>query len=72
VLALGLGLVVNEFCILLAIRCLRAPCLYSMGLVVLQDHTNRVCGVATLTERNKVPIVESSLFTYVYTSNQIV
>jgi hypothetical protein len=46
-LALGLGLVASEVCIPLDQRCLRAPYLYSVGLVVLQDHTNRACGVAT-------------------------
>jgi hypothetical protein len=44
-LALGLGLVASEVCIPLNPRCLRAPCLYSAGLVVLRDHTNYVCGV---------------------------
>jgi hypothetical protein len=46
VLALGLGLVVTEVCILLAIRCFHVPLLYSEGLVVLRDHTNIVCGMA--------------------------
>ena len=37
----------SEVCTPLISRCLRAPLLYSAGLVVLRDHTNRVCGVAT-------------------------
>jgi hypothetical protein len=45
-LALGLGLVASEVCIPLDQRCLRTSCLYLAGLVVLQDHTNSVCGVA--------------------------
>ena len=37
-------------------RCLRAPFLYSVGLVVLRDHTNRVCGVAaTMYQREEGP-----------------
>ena len=47
-LALGLGLVASEVCIPLDQRYLRAPCLYSAGLVVLRDHTNRACCVATI------------------------
>ena len=47
-LALGLGLVASEVCVPLNPRCLRAPCLYSAGLVVLRDHTNRICGVAAI------------------------
>ena len=45
-LALGLGLVFSEVCIPLTTQCLRAPLFYLTGLVVLRDHTNRVCGVA--------------------------
>jgi hypothetical protein len=52
-LALGLGLVASEVCIPLDQRCLRAPCLYSAGLVVLRDHTNRVCRVATSVYRRE-------------------
>jgi hypothetical protein len=51
--ALGLGLVACEVCIPLNPRCLRAPCLYSAGLVVLRDHTNYVCGVATTVYRRE-------------------
>ena len=40
-LALGLGLVFSEVCIPLT------TCT-SEGLVVLRDHTNRICGVATI------------------------
>ena len=41
----------------LLIRChLHAPLLYSEGLVVLRDHTNRVCGVAgTVYQREQGP-----------------
>jgi hypothetical protein len=53
VLALGLGLVASEVCIPLDQRCLRAPCLYSAVLVVLRDHTNRVCGVAATMYRRE-------------------
>ena len=53
-LALDLDLVFSEVCIPLTTRCLRAPLLYSAGLVVLRDHTNYVCGVAaTVYEGNK-------------------
>ena len=56
VLALGLGLVASEVCVPLNPRCLRAPCLYSAGLVVLRDHTNHVCGVAaTVYQRKQGP-----------------
>ena len=41
----------SEVCIPLTQRCLRAPCLYSAGLVVLRDHTNRACGVAATVYR---------------------
>ena len=34
-------------------RCLRAPCLYSAGLVVLRDHANSVCGVACTVYRRE-------------------
>jgi hypothetical protein len=44
-LALGLGLVFSKVCIPLVIRYLHTPLLYSEELVVLRDHTNRVCGV---------------------------
>ena len=52
-LALGLGLVASEVCIPLNSRCLRTSCLYSARLVVLQDHTNRICGVATTVYRRE-------------------
>jgi hypothetical protein len=52
-LALGLGLVASEVCIPLDQRYLRALCLYSAGLVVLRDHTNRVCGVAASAYRRE-------------------
>ena len=45
-LALVLRLVLVSFAYLLLNQCLRAPLLYTKGLVVLRDHTNRVCGVA--------------------------
>ena len=51
--ALGLGLVASEDCIPLNPRCLPVPCLYSTGLVVLRDHTNRVYGVATIVYRRE-------------------
>jgi hypothetical protein len=55
-LSLGFGLVACEVCIPLNPRCLRAPCLYLVGLVVLQDHTNNVCGVvATVYQREQDP-----------------
>jgi hypothetical protein len=38
--------VLSEVCIALAIQCLRASYLYFYVLVILQDHTNRVYGVA--------------------------
>jgi hypothetical protein len=41
------GIVFGEVCITLAARCLCAPLFYLEGLVILQDHTNHVCGVAT-------------------------
>jgi hypothetical protein len=53
VLALGLGLVASEVCIPLIQRYLHAPCLYSVGLVVLRNHTNRACGVATTVYRRE-------------------
>lgn len=43
----------SEVCIPLVYRCLRAPLLYSAGLVVLRDHTNRVCGVAATVYRRE-------------------
>ena len=52
-LALGLGLVASEVCIPLDQRCLHAPCLYFAGLVILRDHTNRVCGVAATVYRRE-------------------
>ena len=52
-LALGLGLVASEVCIPLDQSCLRSSCLYSAGLVVLRDHTNRVCGVAATVYRRE-------------------
>jgi len=52
-LALGLGLVASEVCIPLNPRCLRALCLYSVGLVDLRDHTNRVCGVTAIVYRRE-------------------
>ena len=42
-LALGLGLVFSDVCILLTTRCLHAPLLYSEGHVVLRDHTKHFC-----------------------------
>ena len=55
-LALGLGLVANEVCIPLNPRCLHVPYLYSAGLVVLRDHTTRICGVAaTVYQREQGP-----------------
>ena len=48
-----LGLVFSEVYIPLTPRCLRAPLLYSAGLVVLRDHTNYVCGVATTVYRRE-------------------
>jgi hypothetical protein len=36
-----------RFTYLLLIRCFRALVLYSKGLVVLRDHTNLICGVAS-------------------------
>ena len=46
----------SEVCTPLITRCLRAPLLYSVGLVVLRDHTNHVCGVAaTIYRREQVP-----------------
>ena len=38
--ALGLGLVFSEVCIHLTTWYMRAPLLYSKGLIVLLDHTN--------------------------------
>ena len=52
-LALGLGLVFSDVCTPLTTRCLRAPCLYSAGLVVLRNYTNRVCGVAATVYRRE-------------------
>jgi len=37
-----------RFICLLLIRYLHTPFLYPEGLVVLQDHTNCACGVATI------------------------
>ena len=55
-LALGLGLVFSDVCILLTTRCLHAPLLYIGGLVVLRDHTNRVYGMAaTVYQREQGP-----------------
>ena len=46
----------SEVCIPLTTRCLRAPLLYIGRLVVLHDHTNRVCGVAaTVYQREQGP-----------------
>ena len=42
-----------EVCTSLATRCLRAPLLYSAGLVVLRDHTNSVCVVAATVYRRE-------------------
>jgi hypothetical protein len=53
VLALGLGLVFSEVCTPLTTQCLRTPLLYSEGLVVLRDHINCVCGVATTVYRRE-------------------
>ena len=52
-LLLVLGLVFSEVCTPLTTRCLRAPLLYIGGLVVLRDHTNRVCGVAATVYRRE-------------------
>ena len=52
-LALGLSLVFSEVCTPLISQCLRAPLLYPVGLVVLRDHTNRVCGVAATVYRRE-------------------
>jgi len=55
-LALCLGLVLVTLAYLLPIRCFHSPSLYSEGLVVLQNHTNRVCGVAaTMYRRGRGP-----------------
>ena len=43
----------SEVCTPLTTRCLRAPLLYIGGLVVLRDHTNRVCGVAATVYRRE-------------------
>ena len=43
----------SEVCIPRKVRCLRAPCLYSERLVVLQDHTNHVYGVAAIMYRRE-------------------
>ena len=43
----------SEVCIPLTTRCLRAPLLYIRGLVVLRDHTNRICGVAATVYRRE-------------------
>ena len=52
-LALGLCLVASEVRIPLNQRCLHAPLLNLTGLVVLRDHTNRVCSVATTVYRRE-------------------
>jgi hypothetical protein len=52
-LALCLGQVLVMLAYLLPIRCLHSLSLYSEGLVVLRDHTNRVCGVATTVYRRE-------------------
>jgi hypothetical protein len=52
-LALSLGLVLSEVCIPRDLRSLCAPLLYSVGLVVLRDHTNRVCCVAATAYRRE-------------------
>ena len=41
------GIVIAEVCITLAARCLIACTIFYLeGFVILQDHTNCVCGVA--------------------------
>jgi hypothetical protein len=45
--------VFSEFCTTLISWCLHAPLLYSVGLVVLQDHTNHVCGMAATVYRRE-------------------
>ena len=46
----------SEVCTPLTTQYLRAPLLYSAELVVLRDHTNRVCGVAaTMYRREQGP-----------------
>jgi hypothetical protein len=58
VLALGLGLVLLRFGYLLLTRYLHVPLLYSEGLVVLGDHTNRVsCVAATSVLEETRPMV---------------
>jgi hypothetical protein len=52
VLALGLGLVLERFAYLLLFGASVHQVCTSEGLVVLGDHTNRVCGVAaTVSQR---------------------
>ena len=43
----------SEVCTPITTRCLRAPLLYIEGLVVLRDHTNRVCSVASTVYRRE-------------------
>ena len=43
----------SEVCTPLTTRCLRAPLLYSVGLVVLCDHINHDCGVAAIVYRRE-------------------
>ena len=50
-----------RFIYLLLIRYLHAPLLYPEGLVVLRDHTNCVCGVATTMYRREQGILAGSL-----------
>jgi hypothetical protein len=45
--------VFSEVCTPLMSWSLRTPLLYSAGLVVLQDHTNRVCGVGATVYRRE-------------------
>jgi hypothetical protein len=55
-LALDFGVMFSKVCIPLTTRCLRAPLLYSAGLVILRDHTNRACDVAaTMYRREQGP-----------------
>ena len=52
-LALGLDLVFSEVCIPLTLDACAHHCCTSEGLVVLRDHTNRICGVAVIVYRRK-------------------
>jgi hypothetical protein len=43
--------VFNDICVPHNFRCLCASCLYSKGLVVLQEYTNCSCGVSATVNR---------------------